>query len=159
MSYTTLDNNSRPRSANSNERVQQLRSFKILRSGSRSMPMTVSVRILAILFVGMTASFSASAQSKPLAARLNAFPELADESRFILRSADEKFELGIDGLIAVRYEVNHRSDDGSGSSNTDHFEDFGYWARLQADEFASDPTIDALMGWYTFNENRFPNEI
>jgi hypothetical protein len=118
--------------------------------------------------VSAEAVIEASASSGPHAARYQAFPELADESRFILKSEDERFEFGIDGLIAARYEVNHRTDDGSGSSNTDQgfemvgarinftgyiFEDFGYWARLQADEFSNDPIFDALMGWYTFNEN------
>ncbi len=114
------------------------------------------------------AGIEASAPSGPLGAKYQAFPELADESRFILKSKDERFEFGIDGLIAARYEVNHRKDDGSGSSNTDQgfemvgarvnfkgyiYEDFGYWARLQADEFANDPIFDALMGWYNFDEN------
>jgi hypothetical protein len=92
------------------------------------------------------------------------FPALANESRFITASDDGEFSLGIDGLIATRYEYNYRSDDGTGSSNSDQgwepiatrlnfqgniYDDFGYWVRFNADEFASDPFIDAAMGmWY-----------
>jgi hypothetical protein len=98
----------------------------------------------------------------------SAFPELADESRFILRSHDERFEFGIDGLMATRYEYNYRDDDGTGSSNSDQgfenvgtrinfkgyvYDDFGYWVRLQGDEFASDPFVDALIGYYKINKD------
>jgi hypothetical protein len=114
------------------------------------------------------AGIQASAPSKPLAARYHAFPELADESRFILKSEDERFEFGIDGLLTARYEVNHRRDDGTGSSNTDQgfeivgarinfkgylYEDFGYWVRLAADEYGANPAFDAIMGYYTFNND------
>ena len=106
------------------------------------------------------------------------FPQLADESRFVLRTVDNEFELGIDGLLVGRAEYNYRSDDGSGSSEHDSgFEttatrinfrghvhkDYGYWARLNADEFGSDPVFDALVGTYSFSDDtimavgQFPN--
>ena len=47
------------------------------------------------------------------------FPEIADESRFMLLSKDG-FEFGIDGLVAARYEYSHREDDGTGSSSNQH---------------------------------------
>ena len=106
------------------------------------------------------------------------FPQLADESRFILRTADNEFSFGIDGLLVGRAEYNYRSDDGTGSSEHDSgFEttatrinfcgyvhgNYGYWARLNADEFGSDPVFDALVGTYSFSDStilavgQFPN--
>jgi hypothetical protein len=96
------------------------------------------------------------------------FPALANESRFIMASEDGDFSLGIDGLIATRYEYNYRSDDGTGSSNGDQgwetiaarinfqgniFDDFGYWVRFNGDEFATDPFFDALMGMWYINDD------
>ncbi len=96
------------------------------------------------------------------------FPELADESKFILRSHDGDFSFGIDGLLTGRYEYNHRKDDGTGSSDDDQgfeitgtrinfrgnvFRDFGYWVRIAADEHGSDPFIDAALGYYRFNDD------
>ncbi len=100
--------------------------------------------------------------------RGTAFADLADESRFLTRSHDGQFELGIDGLMATRWEYNYRSDDGTGSSRDDQgwetvgtrinfkgfvYGDYGYWVRLQADEFSSDPFVDALIGYYKLNES------
>jgi hypothetical protein len=108
------------------------------------------------------------------------FPMLADESRFTLRSADGDFEFGVDGLLVGRAEYNYRSDDGSGNSrHVSGFQttgtrinfrghvhgDYGYWARLQADEFGADPIFDALAGIYKFNDDtimafgQFPNVL
>jgi hypothetical protein len=119
----------------------------------------------------------ASPPSTPQPNRRAVFPELADESRFVLKTQDG-FELGIDGLIAVRYEYNHREDDGTGSSSNQQgfqntatrinfrgslFNNFGYWVRLNADEFGADPSFDAAMGiWYinddmTFVFGQFPS--
>ncbi len=98
------------------------------------------------------------------------FPELADESKFILRSHDGDFEFGIDGLVVFRYEYNHRRDDGTGSSESDQgfeitgtrinlrgyvYKDFGYWVRLNADdpESGGDLFVDAAMGMYYINDN------
>ncbi len=95
------------------------------------------------------------------------FPELAYESLFVVRSEDKNFWLGIDGTIIGRYEVNRRKDDGTGSSDTDQgfemtgtrinfkgevYDDFGYWARINADDFG-DPIIDAVLGYYRFNDD------
>jgi hypothetical protein len=99
--------------------------------------------------------------------RVSMFPELNRESQFVLRSEDGQFSLGIDGTLIGRYELNHREDDGSGHSNTDQgfettgtrlnlqgklYGDFGYWMRLNADDFG-DPIIDAILGLYRFNED------
>jgi hypothetical protein len=96
------------------------------------------------------------------------FPELADESQFVLRSRDGNFSLGIFGTIINRYELNRRKDDGTGSSDTDQgfeltglrinfqgelYGNFGYWARINADNFGDDPIIDAALGWYHFNDH------
>ena len=77
-------------------------------------------------------------------------PELARESRFVFKSDDGDFSLGIDGTLIGRYELNHRKDDGTGHSDTDQgfqttgtrinfqgtlYGDYGYWARINADEF------------------------
>ena len=110
----------------------------------------------------------ASVASTPQPARRAMFPELAHESQFILESEDGDFSFGIDGLLVGRYELNHREDDGTGSSDTDSgfevvgtrinfrgkvFEDFGYWVRLAADEHGSDPVIDAAMGMWYINDD------
>ena len=110
----------------------------------------------------------ASVASTPGPARRAMFPELAHESQFILESEDGDFSFGIDGLLVGRYELNHREDDGTGSSDTDSgfevvgtrinfrgkvFEDFGYWVRLAADEHGSDPVIDAAMGMWYINDD------
>jgi len=94
-------------------------------------------------------------------------PELARESQFLLKSHDGLFSLGIDGTLIGRYELNHREDDGSGSTDTDQgfettgtrinfqghlYGDYGYWVRLNADDFG-DPIIDAIVGLYHFNED------
>jgi hypothetical protein len=107
------------------------------------------------------------AQSKPKPGHRPAFTEIADESRFILRSADGDFWLGIDGSLIGRYEINRRKDDGTGSSDTDQgfemtgtrinfkgelYDDFGFWARINADDFG-DPIIDAALGYYRFNDD------
>jgi len=99
--------------------------------------------------------------------RYSLFPEMANESQFVLRSEDGDFSLGIDGTLIGRYEVNRRRDDGSGSSDTDQgfemtgtrinfkgelYDDFGYWVRFNADSFG-DPVIDAALGYYQFNED------
>ncbi len=110
--------------------------------------------------------------------RRSVFPELADESRFVMTSDDGEFKLGIDGLIAVRYEYNQRKDDGTGSSSHDQgfqntatrlnlrgilYGDFGYWVRFNADEFGRDPSIDAAMAIWFINDDttlvagQFPN--
>ena len=96
------------------------------------------------------------------------FSELADDSKFILKSDDGNFSFGIDGLIVGRYEFNHREDDGSGSSDSDSgfeitgtrinlrgnlYKDFGYWVRIAADEHGSDPIIDAVMGMWYINDD------
>jgi hypothetical protein len=117
------------------------------------------------------------ASPPPTPAQPALFPELADESRFILKSQDG-FEFGIDGLIAVRYEYNHREDDGTGSSRNQQgfhntatrinfrgslYDEFGYWVRLNADEFGADPSIDAAMGIWRIKDSttlvfgQFPN--
>jgi len=99
------------------------------------------------------------------------FPEIADEARFIIRSKNDKFNFGIDGLIAVRYEYNHREDDGTGSSRNQYgfqntatrinfrgslYKKFGYWVRFNADAFGTSPVIDAAMGmWYINDELTF----
>ena len=108
-----------------------------------------------------------SASVRAHIARYSTIPELADESKFVTRSSDGRFELGIDGLFTGRWEVNHRKDDGTGSSNTDQgweivgarinfkgylFEDYGYWVRLAADEFGTNPSFDAIIGYYTFDQ-------
>ncbi len=95
------------------------------------------------------------------------FPELADESQFVFRSADGNFSLGIDGTIIGRYEVNRRKKDRRRSSDTDQgfemtgtrinfkgelYNDFGYWVRINADDFG-DPIIDAALGYYKFNDD------
>lgn len=95
------------------------------------------------------------------------FPQLDNESRFVLRTEDDEFEFGIDGLLVGRAEYNYRSDDGTGSSEHDSgfettgtrinfrghvYRDYGYWARLQADEFGGDPVFDTLAGIYNFND-------
>ncbi len=46
-------------------------------------------------------------------------PELARESRFVFKSDDGAFSLGIGGTLIGRYELNHRKDDGTGHSDTD----------------------------------------
>jgi len=105
------------------------------------------------------------------------FPELANESQFMLKSEDGEFSFGIDGFIATRFEYNHREDDGTGSSDDSWgfentatrlnfrgsvYEDIGYWARVNADSFG-DPVIDAAMIIWHINENtnlvagQFPN--
>ena len=96
------------------------------------------------------------------------FVQLSEGSMFTLHSDDGEFTLALDGVIMTRYEFNHRSDDGSGSSNNDSgfenlatrinfrgkvFGDYGYWFRLQADEFGDDPIIDAAMGLWFINED------
>jgi hypothetical protein len=95
------------------------------------------------------------------------FPELANESQFVLRSHDGDFSLKLDGTIIGRYELNRRRDDGSGSSNTDMgfemtgtrinfrgelYGDVGYWVRFNADDFG-DPIIDAVMAYYHLSED------
>ena len=110
----------------------------------------------------------ASVPTTPGPAPHSMFPELANESQFVLRSADEEFSLGIDGTFIFRGEYNHRSDDGTGSSSSDQgweniatrlnlrgrvYGDFGYWIRLQADEFGRDPFFDAVLGLWFINEN------
>jgi hypothetical protein len=108
------------------------------------------------------------------------FPELAHESQFVLRSHDGDFSFGIDGLIVFRYEYNHRSDDGTGSSDDDHgfqitgtrinmrghlYRDFGYWVRFNADnpDNGGVVAVDAAMLIYHINEDativvgQFPN--
>ncbi len=109
-----------------------------------------------------------SVASAPGPARRSMFPELADESQFVLKSEDEAFTFGIDGLIVARGEYSHLDDDGTGSSRSDQgfemtgsrinfrgsvYSKFGYWARLQADEFGADPFFDAFMGIWYVNEN------
>jgi hypothetical protein len=94
-------------------------------------------------------------------------PELARESRFVFKSDDGDFSLGIDGTLIGRYELNHRKDDGTGHSDTDQgfqttgtrinfqgtlYDDFGYWARINADKFG-DPSMDALLGLYNINDD------
>lgn len=96
------------------------------------------------------------------------FVQLTQEARFGLQSKDGAFTLDLDGIIAMRYEINRRSDDGSGSSDTDSgfentatrinfrgkiFGDYGYWVRLQADEFGEDPRIDVATGLWFINED------
>jgi hypothetical protein len=96
------------------------------------------------------------------------FPALANESRFIMQSDDGDFSLGIDGLIATRWEYNYRSDDGTGSSDSDQgwetiaarinfqgnvYDDFGYWIRFNGDEFGTDPFFDALMAMWYINDD------
>jgi hypothetical protein len=95
------------------------------------------------------------------------FPEMANESQFVLRSDNGDFSLGIDGTLIGRYEVNRRRDDGTGSPDTDQgfeitgtrlnfkgtiYKDFGYWLRFNADDFG-DPIVDAALGYYKFNED------
>ncbi len=99
-----------------------------------------------------------------------AFPELANESKFIIRSQDGDFELGVDGLIIFRYEYNHRRDDGTGTSGNDQgfqltglrinlrghvYKNWGYWVRLNADNPATgnDLFVDAAMGMYYFDKD------
>jgi hypothetical protein len=109
-----------------------------------------------------------SLPSTPGPVHRNVFPELANESQFVLQSDDQEFSLGIDGLIATRYEYNYREDDGTGSSDSDQgwetiatrlnfrgnvYKDLGYWIRFNADEFQSDPFIDAAMGMWYINDN------
>ena len=96
------------------------------------------------------------------------FVEMDDESRFEFVTEDGDFSLGIDGTIIGRYEVNRRRDDGSGESDTDQgfqmtgtrlnfkgklYGDFGYWARLNADTFGTDPFFDAALITYRVNDN------
>ncbi len=116
----------------------------------------------------LDAGDQASPPSTPQPARRAIFPELAHDSRFILESEDGDFSFGIDGLLVGRYELNHREDDGTGSSDTDSgfevvgtrinfrgkvFEDFGYWVRLAADEHGSSPVVDAAMGMWYINDD------
>jgi len=96
------------------------------------------------------------------------FVELDEESRFKFESKDGNFSLGIDGTIIGRYEVNRRRDDGTGVSDTDQgfqmtgtrvnfkgklYGDFGYWARLNADTFGTNPFFDAALITYRVNDN------
>ena len=110
------------------------------------------------------AGSQASLPTNPGPAPRAMFPELANESQFLLQSHDKEFSLGIDGTLIFRGEYNHRSDDGTGSSSNDQgfemlgtrinfrgtvYKDFGYWVRIQADEFGKSPFIDAALGiWY-----------
>ncbi len=106
--------------------------------------------------------------STPGLVHRNIFPELANESQFVLQSDDQEFSLAIDGLIATRFEYNYRKDDGTGSSDSDQgwetiatrlnfrgnvYKDFGYWLRFNADEFASDPFIVAAMAMRSINDH------
>ena len=96
------------------------------------------------------------------------FVEMDDESRFEFVTEGGDFSLGIDGTIIGRYEVNRRRDDGTGVSDTDRgfemtgtrvnfkgtlYGDFGYWARLNADTFGTDPFFDAALITYRVNDN------
>ena len=118
--------------------------------------------------VARLAKKAPSVASAPGPAPRYMFPELADESQFVLTSEDEAFTFGIDGLIVARGEYSHLDDDGTGSSRSDQgfemtgsrinfrgsvYRKFGYWARLQADEFGADPIFDAFMGIWYVNEN------
>ncbi|MEZ0122840.1 MAG: hypothetical protein AB9Q23_11700 [Candidatus Reddybacter sp.] len=124
-------------------------------------------RLDAPLYVGSKSKKRPAPKStfKPL--NRSAFPQLEKESRFIIQSHDTEFNLGIDGTLIGRYEMNHRKDDGLGSGDTDQgfemtgtrinfqgklYSDYGYWVRVNADEHG-DPSIDAAIGYYNFNED------
>ncbi len=148
--------------AKSKETIEALRSqVKALETRATGIPTVVTEDL------GQVA-IKESQPSPPALLHRTTFPELANESRFIMKSEDGDFSLGIDGLIATRYEYNYRSDDGTGSSNNDQgwetiaarinfqgniYDDFGYWIRFNGDEFATDPFFDALMGMWYINDD------
>lgn len=93
---------------------------------------------------------------------------LAHERKFVLQTEDGAFSFEIDGMVAGRHEYNYRKDDGTGFSDGDQgfemiaarinfqgkfFKDFGYWMRLSADEFGTDPVLDAIIGYWRPTDN------
>jgi len=94
------------------------------------------------------------------------FPNLTIDSRFVLETEDRDFKLQLDGMVVFRYEVNHQSDDGTGTSGDQHrfnrtgtrvnfrghvYRDFSYWFRLNFDEDLA--FTDTAVVIYHLNED------
>jgi hypothetical protein len=153
--------------AKSQETIKSLRSeIEVLRAKTKDEQQSVEVPALENE-IPANDEIQASLPVTPKVTGTTVFPELANESQFVLTSEDGDFSLGIDGTLIFRYEVNHREDDGTGSPDTDQgfqmtgtrinfkgklYEDYGYWVRFNADDFG-DPVIDAALGLYHFNDD------
>jgi hypothetical protein len=149
------------------EQAKSQETIKVLRSEVDALSSETRLRRLPLVEAHADAGDVAAPPSTSSPVGSTIFPELAHESQFLFKAQNGEFSLGIDGTLIGRYELNHRSDDGSGSSNTDQgfqmtgtrinfrgdiYDDFGYWVRFNADAFG-DPSIDAALGFYRINED------